>query len=152
MSELVVVRRMLAAVFLVGSIGTAAELVLLEHTEGVWQQMPLALIAIGSLAFCGLQLRPHPPVTRAFRLVMGLFVASGLLGIVLHYRGNVEFELELQPEAAGWELFVAALAGATPSLAPGTMALLGAVGWTYAYRHPVVSVRSYSASSREELT
>jgi hypothetical protein len=42
---------------------------------------------------------------RIFQLIMLAFIASGVAGIALHYQGNVEFELELQPDAAGLGLF-----------------------------------------------
>ena len=139
--DLIAIRRMLAAMFLAGSIGTGFELVLLEHIEGVWQNVPLALIGTGCLALGVLVIRPAITWLRAFQLTMWLFVASGAAGVFLHYQGNVEFERELSPDAAGWILFWEALKGATPSLAPGTMTLLGALGLAYTYRHPVQQVR-----------
>lgn len=135
-TELAVLHRMLAAIFLVGSLGTGAELVLLEHTEGVWQNVPLALIALGCAAFAALKVRPGRAAVRTFELTMGLFVASGVAGVLLHYQGNVEFELELHPGASGTELFWETMRGATPALAPATMTLLGALGLAYTYRHP----------------
>ncbi|MGH9257429.1 MAG: hypothetical protein ACRD3C_22945 [Vicinamibacterales bacterium] len=132
-AELTTIRRMLAALFLLGSIGTAAELVLMEHTEGVWQNVPLALIAIGCIGLAAVALKRGGVQLRAFQLILGLFVASGVAGILLHYQGNTEFELELNPDAAGIELFWESMKGATPALAPGTMILLGAVGLGYAY-------------------
>ena len=127
---------MLAAFFLFGSIGTALELVLLEHLEDVWQSVPLALVGLGCLALAVLAIRPAIASLRAFQLTMWLFITSGVAGVLLHYQGNVAFELELSPEAAGWALFWESLKGATPSLAPGTMTLLGALGLAYTYRHP----------------
>ena len=61
---------------------------------------------------------------------MVAFVLSDVAGVALHYQGNVEFELELQPDASGLPLVWQALKGATPALAPGTMMLLGALGLT----------------------
>ena len=127
-------RRALAAIFLFGSLGTAAELVLLEHMEDVWQTSPLVLIGIGSAMLAVIAVRPSIPGVRLFQLTMLAFVASGIVGIVLHYQGNVEFELELQPDASGFGLFWEAMKGATPALAPGTMMLLGAIGMIYTYR------------------
>jgi hypothetical protein len=133
-----VLRRVLAAIFLFGSVGTAAELVLLEHTEDAWQIAPLALIGIGCVALAVLAIRGSRVGVRLFQLTMIAFIVSGAAGIVLHYQGNIEFELELQPDAAGFGLFWEAMKGATPALAPGTMILLGAVGLTFTYRHPAV--------------
>jgi hypothetical protein len=125
-------RRLLAATFLAGAIGTGAELLLLEHTEDVWQQLPLWLLAAGCLLFVLAWLRPHPATLRVLGVVMLLFLVSGVVGVWLHYEGNVEFEREIDPAAAGLTLMWDALGGATPALAPGTMALLGAVGFAYA--------------------
>jgi hypothetical protein len=137
--QLMVLRRVLAAMFLFGSVGTAAELVLLEHTEDAWQKAPLALIGIACAVLVVLAIRPSVVGVRIFQFTMIAFIASGVAGIVLHYRGNVEFELELQPDASAFGLFWEAMKGATPALAPGTMMLLGALGLTYTYRHPAVT-------------
>ena len=133
-------RRLLAGTFLFGSIGTAAELVLLEHTEGLWQNVPLVLLGIGCAAFLVVAFGSGGRAIRIFQTAMALFVASGVVGVWLHYRGNVEFELELHPGTGGLGLFWEALGGATPALAPGAMILLGAVGVAYTYRVNEVEV------------
>ena len=123
-------RRILTAIFLFGSAGTAAELVLLEHVEDAWQKAPLVLIGIAGTLLAVLTIRPVPMATRLFQLTMIAFVLSGVIGVGLHYQGNVEFERELAPDASGFPLVWEALKGATPALAPGTMMLLGALGLT----------------------
>lgn len=77
-------------------------------------------------------MEPRTAAVRAFQIAMALFAASGIAGILLHYQGNVAFELELSPDAAGMPLLLESMKGATPALAPGTMILLGAVGFAYA--------------------
>jgi hypothetical protein len=119
---------MVRAIFLVGSVGTAAELLLLEHTDGVSQFVPLVLIVAGCVAALLLKVRPGTFALRLFQATMLAFIVSGAVGIFLHYAGNMEFELELQPESSRAELAWEAMKGATPVLAPGTMALLGAIG------------------------
>lgn len=133
------VRRWLAALFVFGSLGTATELFLLEHTEEPAQWIPLAAIAAALLALAWHAAAPSRASVRAFQLVMLLFAAGGALGVALHFRGNAEFERELHPEATFAELFRGALMGATPALAPGTMVLLGSIGLLFAYRHPAAS-------------
>ena len=130
-AEFTRVRRVLAALFALGSLGTATELVLMEHTEGVWQNLPLVLIAGAGLAMPALAIWPGRAQLRSLQIVLSLFVVSGVAGILLHYRGNSEFERELNPDAAGIELFWQSMKGATPALAPGTMILLGALGFVY---------------------
>ena len=122
--------RILTGIFLFGSVGTAAELLLLEHVEGVWQKAPLVLIGVACALLVVLAIRPSPAGVRLFQLTMIAFMVSGVVGVALHYQGNAEFERELQPDASGFPLFWEALKGATPALAPGTMTLLGAVGLT----------------------
>ena len=68
-------------------------------------------------------------------------LSSGVLGLYLHYRGNVEFELEMYSSLRGFELFWEALKGATPALAPAAMAHLGLVGLAYSYHHPLLTER-----------
>jgi hypothetical protein len=124
-------RRLLALTFLFGSLGTGTELLLMEHTEGFWQNVPLVLLGLGAFALALLASTHGRAVRRAFQLLMMVFAASGTAGVVLHYDGNVQFERELNPDSAGFALFREAMQGATPALAPGTMVLLGAVGFAY---------------------
>ena len=70
---------------------------------------------------------------------MCLVLASGIVGVVLHYRGNADFELEMRANIRGVELIWNALTGATPALAPGTMILLGLLGLLYSYRHSALT-------------
>ena len=126
--------RVLIALFLFGSVGTACELLLLEHVEGPWQKAPLVLIGVASVLLGVLAVRPSATGVRAFQLTMIAFMVSGVAGIALHYQGNLEFERELAPDASGFPLFWEALKGATPALAPGTMTLLGGLGLTCAPR------------------
>ncbi len=120
-------RRAILGLLLLALAGTGTELLLLEHYEDAWQLVPLVLIGLG-LAVTGLRLFRPGSGLRAFRGVMLLMVASGALGLFLHYRGNVEFELEREPTLAGLALFREAIMGATPALAPGAMMLFGLLG------------------------
>jgi hypothetical protein len=131
-------RRLLLALLLFGMIGLVAELLLLEHVESVWQWIPLVVLALGFLSGAALFLRPEPGTVRAFQLAMALFVAAGGLGLYLHFRGNLEFEREMDPGLRGLALVWEALRGATPSLAPGTLAHFGLLGLACTYRHPAL--------------
>jgi hypothetical protein len=133
-------RVLLLAIFLLGALGTGAELLLLEHTESRWQWVPLLLIGFSLLVLSAHALLRRAATVRLFQLTMLLFVASSIAGLVLHYQGKVEFKLEANPALAGWELFWAAIKGAAvpPVLAPGVMAQLGLLGLAWAYRHPAL--------------
>jgi hypothetical protein len=127
--------RWLLGLLTVGLAGLSAELVLLGHYDGPEQLIPLILIA-AALASIGWQFVTRSAASLlAFRSVMLLLVAAGLLGVVLHYRGNLEFQLETDPSAHGWPLFMKVMrAKAPPALAPGALSQLGLLGLVYAYR------------------
>lgn len=137
-TTLAVVRRWLLATLLAGTIGMEGELLLIGHFEKWPQLTPVVLLALGFAALTWHFAAPSRATVRVVRSLMLLFVASGVLGVALHYRGNVEFELEMYPAMAGMELVGKTLTGATPVLAPGSMALLGLVGLTQTYRHPAL--------------
>ena len=132
------IRILLLALFAFGVVGSSVELLLLEHTEDVWQLSPLILMGLSLVAMVWLAIDERPVSVRVFQIMMLLYIVSGLIGLYLHYRGNVEFELEMYPGLSGVELFWEALKGATPSLAPGTMLVLGLLGLLYTFRHPTL--------------
>ena len=129
-------RRLLFAILMMGIVGSGVELVLLEHTEDIWQWVPLVLFATALPGAGWLLVAPSVASVRVFQSLMVLFFVSGFVGQWLHYKGNVEFELEMYPSRGGLELVWEALGGATPSLAPGTMTLLGLLGLATCLRHP----------------
>jgi hypothetical protein len=122
------IRRLLLAVLGIGILGTGTELLLIGHTEEATQIIPLALLALGLAGTAANLARPTRWTLQLFRLLMGLFIVGGVLGVLLHYRGNAEFELEMRPTMAGFELIWNSLTGATPALAPGSMIPLGLIG------------------------
>lgn len=127
------VRRLLLATFVAGAAGTGIELLLIGHYED-WQQfIPLVLLGSGLCAMVWHATAGTASSIRVLQALMLLFLASGAFGVVFHYEGNVEFELEMYPSMAGVELFTKTMTGATPVLAPGTMVVLGLVGMGYAW-------------------
>jgi hypothetical protein len=129
LTTLVKFRRTVLAVLLFGTAGMFVELLLLGHTDGAWQWIPVALLGAGVMVMLWHLVRPTAASASALRLLMLLFVLSGGVGLALHYKGNVEFEREMYPTLAGWQLFKQAMTGATPSLAPGTMTVFGLLGF-----------------------
>ena len=142
------IRTLLLGALAVGVIGTTGELILLRHIDKPPQWIPLvALVAAVPI----LVWHTSSPSTASVRTLQGLmlvFVALGVLGVGLHYNGNVEFERELNPSERGWMFLRKTVAGATPVLAPGSMVLLGLVGLAHAYRHPSAD----GGPSRQETT
>jgi hypothetical protein len=138
--------RLLLAIFFGGLLGTVTELFFLEHYEDAWQYAPLIVAGLGFVVGAWYARRPTPASLRAFETVLLLFVASGLVGLFLHYRANVEFEVERDSTLSGPRLFWEALGGALPALAPGTMIFLAVIGYAaiIARQTPLASPRSGS--------
>ena len=144
-------RGLLLALLTIGLLGTALDLVLLEHYEDSWQLAPLLLIGVSLLAIVGFLATRSAGSIRIIQLMMVLLVAAGVLGIVLHYRGNLEFQLDMTPEASQFELFTKVIhAKAPPALAPAAMAQLGLLGLIFSYRHPALQRYAESPSIRTE--
>ena len=133
-------RQAVLVVVLAGAIGLGAELLLLEHYEDTWQLVPLVLLALVVPATGWILARPTRIAIRVFRTLMIACTLSGVLGMFLHYRGNVEFELERAPAVRGLALFREAMQGATPALASGALLQLGVLGLLAAYRHPSLPI------------
>ncbi|MGH7720499.1 MAG: hypothetical protein ACREON_16835 [Gemmatimonadaceae bacterium] len=140
-------RLILLATLALGLVGTGVELLLLEHTEDYWQLVPLVLIGGALLVLAWHAVDRRARSTRAIRAMMLLFVVSGIVGLVLHYQGNVEFEREMYPGLGGTSLFRQAMSGATPALAPGMMIQLALLGLAYTFRHPALTTARESATS-----
>jgi hypothetical protein len=139
-------RQAILGILLFGLVGTSAELVLLKHVDGFWQLSPLALIAL-ALAILGWHATSRSGASvRALQGIMLLNLASGGIGFFQHFLANIEDARESNPSIAGMELYSEALAGSTPSLAPGTMMLLALLGLAFAFRHPSLQGSSSDSS------
>ena len=133
-------RQFLLALLAAGLIGLGVELVLLEHYEDVWQLTPLVLITANLMVLLWQAARPSWPAVQSMRVLMVAMLAAGALGIFLHYRANMEFQLEMSPGLSGIDLFLKTIrAKVPPPLAPGAMAQLGLLGLLYTYRHPLLT-------------
>ena len=126
-------------------VGAAVELGLVGHYADRLQIAPFVLIALGlgSVVWAHLATREGGVVGAgralvAVRLASALVVAGSVLGVVLHVKGNLEFEREVHPAAplaaALWE----AARGASPLLAPGALALAGVLAAAATWRHPAL--------------
>ncbi|MEP7161079.1 MAG: hypothetical protein ABI746_08235 [Dermatophilaceae bacterium] len=130
-------RRALAALALLFALGTALELATLRHWKGPLMWTPwviLALLTVGAVA-----LLRAPTTTGAVRFARGVALVSligGTAGMIAHFHGN----LETAPLAALWAKRWDGLstpqqwwevasggAGVAPVLAPGFLAVGGAI-------------------------
>src|SRR4030095_274355 len=88
-STLRAVRRVLRVILFLGFLITGTDLLLLGHYEDAKQVIPLALIAIGLVVLSWHAFYGGAASVRALQVTMVLFIASGMLGAVLHYRSNM---------------------------------------------------------------
>lgn len=121
--------RYLRLLLIAGLVGIAAELLLLGHTEDVLQWIPIVLVGLALEALALHRVYESRATRINLQSVMGLLILSGGVGLVLHFLGNREFALEQEPGLSGLALFWEVIRSQSPpALAPGTMALLGALG------------------------
>lgn len=144
-----IIRGVLLAALLVSLAGMLIELFLLEHTEDPWQWVPIVIGGVSVLVLGWFAVTRRPGALQVFRALMVLSIVGGLTGVLLHYRGNVEFELEMYPDLSGLKLFKDAMMGATPALAPGVMIQIGLIGLAWTIRHPVFAASSALSSTKE---
>lgn len=143
-------RRLVLAILLLGTVGTAVELLLLGHYEDRWQLAPLVLAATVLLTLTWYRVSSsHRPVL-LLRWLSIITAASAAVGIYFHYMANVEWELETTPDLHGFALFREVITGALPLLAPGTMLQLGLLGLVWAYRHPRLIDPTHAAAPTTE--
>lgn len=132
-------RRLVLALVLIGIVGLGVELLLLRHAESATQWIPHIALGIGLVSTLAVYFRPGRATLRVFKAMMVIFLITGILGVYLHFRGNVEFALERDSTLTGTKLIWKALRGATPALAPGALAQLGLLGLVFSYRHPALT-------------
>ena len=121
--------------------GTIVELFLLDHTETLVQLTPFILCCVGALAVAAALGRPKRGTLIALRVVMGLLLLGGLFGIYEHIENNLAFELEIRPTATASDVWLEALKGDSPLLAPGALALAACLALAGTYEHPALARR-----------
>jgi hypothetical protein len=143
-------RRWILAVLALGLVGTVTELLLLGHYEQPLQLVPVLLIAIAIVVLVWHVMQRNAASLHSLQIVMALFVLAGFAGVVAHFLGSAEFQIELNPSMGTWELVEKVLrAKAPPVLAPGMMLQFGLLGLAYAfsdirYRTRVLRVLGFS--------
>ena len=135
-------RQMILMLVFIGIAGLIVELLLQKHFDSITQWIPIVSLGVGLATTAVAARNPTPATMRVFVITMGVFVGAGVLGLVLHFKGNLEWALERNPELGGMTLIWKALTGATPALAPGALAQLGLLGLAWAYRHPALQTGS----------
>jgi hypothetical protein len=132
-------RRFLLVLSILLFCGTVVELLLVKHWGDGVQLIPFGLCGIGSIATLIMLLRPRRATVLALRWCMMLVVCGSLFGIYEHLTNNIAFQHEIKPNAPMADVFVNAIAGANPLLAPGTLAVAAILALAATYYHPALS-------------
>lgn len=120
---------------------TTAELALVEHDESFVQIIPYILCGSGIVVVAMLVWWPKRGVLLVSRVVLAVVALGSFYGWYEHVAHNLAFELEIRPNATTRDVLWDALAGASPLLAPGILALGSALAYAATYRHPALTKR-----------
>ena len=121
---------LLLALLTFGLTGLGAELLALGHYEDSWQLVPLVLIGTALVVIVWHVFDRGAASVRALQGVLLFILIAGGIGVALHYRGNMEFQLDVNPDLSGWALFAKVLhAKVPPALAPGSHGTISASGF-----------------------
>lgn len=119
-------------------VGTMVELALANHWAGLVQLLPFLLAGASLFAIGAVLLHPHRGRLRLLRWITGLTLAGSLFGVFEHVEHNIEFALEIRPNAVVSDVFLEALGGANPLLAPGILAFMAILALAATYYHPAL--------------
>ena len=132
-------RRFLVATAAVTYVAAAVELWLVEHFADLMQLVPFGLIGVGLGALVWWMAVPSRTSLLVLRAASALVALGAVVGVGLHVRGNVEFALEIHPDALFRDLAWEGASGASPLLAPGMLALAALLAAAATYRHSALS-------------
>ncbi len=131
-------RHFLMAVVAFIFIGTAFELILLEHYLKAFQFIPYILSGLGLVSLIAAWFYPSRSSLLALRWMMVVVAVGSLFGMYQHFSGNLVFVREINPSFTLIEALWPAIKGGNPLLAPGILFLAGVLGGAATYRHPVI--------------
>lgn len=131
-------RRFLLAVTAAIFIGSVFELILIGHYQETLQWTPFLVSAVGFITIAGVWFAPGRTMLLVLRWVMVLTILASLLGMWLHFSGNLTFTREINPSFTLSESIWPAMKGSYPLLAPGILLVAGVLGFATTWRHPVL--------------
>lgn len=130
-------RRLILALLTFGLSATLFDLFGLAHYKESWQIVPIGFIIFTLVIVLWHIATGSTASLQTMKMLMPVLILVGLTGVFLHLKGSMAFQLEANPDLAGWPLLQKLLrAKAPPALAPGIMVQLGLLGLIYGYRHP----------------
>lgn len=131
-------RRFLLAVTAAIFIGSVFELILIGHYQESLQWTPFLVSAIGFIAAACVWVAPGRKTLLTLRWVMVITMLASLVGMGLHFSGNLAFTREINPSFSLSESIWPAMKGSYPLLAPGILFLAGVLGYAATWKHPAI--------------
>lgn len=113
------------------------ELALSGHTDGLLQWIPFGISGLAVISLITWHFKPSRWTLRAVRTVMLASCIACIWGSIEHFKHNLEFELEIRPNAGWTDVIVETISGASPLLAPGILFLAGILALAALYKVPV---------------
>lgn len=117
-------------------LGTLVELSLINHLESAIQVLPFVLAGLALVATVWVLRRPGRLSLGVLQIVMVVTLLGTAFGVFEHIKHNVAFELEIRPNANVNEVFLEALGGANPLLAPAVLGIAALIALAATYYHP----------------
>jgi hypothetical protein len=109
--------------------GVALELLITGHYEAPLQAVPLIGCAAGIALLALDLLTPGLALARTNKALLIVIGLSGVVGVLVHVSGNLEFAREVNAAKANAAPLAALFGGGNPPLAPGAMCVGAAIGW-----------------------
>ncbi len=141
-------RRFLYLGALAVGLGVPAELLLAEHTGSAVQLVPFVLCGLLVAAVGAAWGAPSRGSLRAAAGVAALVGVGAAFGAWEHLEHNFAFAAEIDASMPVSGLVVEALFGASPPLAPGALAVGGALLFAATWRHPSLGAKGADANQR----
>jgi hypothetical protein len=116
--------------------GALFELAFLNHLGEDLQFMPFVLGPLGIILAALMILKPSSKMVKAVRVGMWAILVGGIIGMIVHVSGNLEF-LEGGQGASFGEIIKNAFGGRNPLLAPGILSMSAVIALAALYKHPL---------------
>ena len=116
--------------------GALFELAFLNHFGEELQFVPFVLGPLGIILAALMILKPSTKMVKVVRVGMWVILVGGIIGMIVHVSGNLEF-LEGGQSATFGEIIQKAFGGRNPLLAPGILSMSAVIALAALYKHPL---------------
>jgi hypothetical protein len=116
--------------------GALFELAFLNHLGEELQFVPFVLGPLGIILAALMIFKPSAKMIKIVRVGMWVILVGGVIGMIVHVSGNLEF-LEGGQSATFSEIIQKAFGGRNPLLAPGILSMSAVIAIAALYKHPL---------------